>query len=139
MIIATFYRYEDKEHMMKLKKNLKQSTRYRDVYIENDVPAHQRKLKSNLRTIVNTLGREKLRLRGSRIIRANEHFDNENKEENRNTERHHYTEETRRSHYYRPIQNSHDIARKSDSHDYPFDRQDDRERRCDYGNYYRRR
>ena len=92
VIIATFYRYEDKEHMMKLKKNLKQSTRYRDVYIENDVPAHQRKLKSNLRTIVNTLGREKLRLRGSRIIRANEHFDNENKEENRNTERHHYTE-----------------------------------------------
>lgn len=123
---------------MRLKKNLKYSARYRDVYIENDVPTHQRKLKSNLRTIVNTLGREKLRLRGSRIIRADEHFEYESREENRNTERHHQTEETR-SHYNRPNQNSHDRPREFNSHDYSFDQKDDRERRRDHRNYYRRR
>ena len=138
VIIATFYRYEDKEHVMRLKKNLKYSTRYRDVYIENDVPAHQRKLKSNLRTIVNTLGREKLRLRGFRIIRADEHFEYESREENRNIERHHHTEETR-SHYNRPNQNSQDRASEFNSRDHPFDQKDDRERRRDRRSYYRRR
>ena len=138
VIIATFYRYEDKEHVMRLKKNLKYSTRYRDVYIENGVPAHQRKLKSNLRTIVNTLGREKLRLRGSRIIRADEHFEYESREENRNTERYHHTEETR-SHYNRPNQNSQDRASEFNSRDYSFDQKDDRERRRDRRSYYRRR
>ena len=138
VIIATFYRYEDKEHVMRLKKNLKYSTRYRDVYIENDVPAHQRKLKSNLRTIVNTLGREKLRLRGSRIIRADEHFEYESREENRNIERHHHTEEIR-SHYNRPKQNSQGRASEFNSRDCPFDQKDDRERRRDRRSYYRRR
>ena len=73
IIIATFYTNEDKEQVIKAKKNLKNSARYHDVYIENDVPAHQHKLKNNLRTIVNTIGREKLRLQGSRIVKSDEH------------------------------------------------------------------
>ena len=77
---------------------------------------------------MNTLGREKLRLRGSRIIRADEHFEYESREENINTERYHHTEETR-SHYNRPNQNSQDRASEFNSRDYSFDQKDDRERR----------
>ena len=40
------------------------------LHTENDVSAHQRKLKNNIRTIVNTLGGEKLKLHGSRVIKA---------------------------------------------------------------------
>ena len=57
--LTTFHCNEDKQNVLDAKKNLKRSTRYHDVYIENDVPAHQHKLKNKLRTIVNTLGREK--------------------------------------------------------------------------------
>ena len=77
VVIATSFTSDGKERVMKAKKNLKDGTRYRDVYIENDVPVHQRKMKNNLCTIVNTLGREKLKLLGSRIIRADENSDSE--------------------------------------------------------------
>ena len=60
VVLVSFYTYDDKEKVMKKKKDLRGSSRYQNVYIENDVPEHQRKLKNNLRTMVKTLGGEKL-------------------------------------------------------------------------------
>ena len=111
VILGTFRSYEDKEQVLKAKKHLKDSTRYHDVYIENDVPAHQRQLKNNLCTIVNTLGKERLKLRGSRIIRAEENTGSDNcrndsenghQERNRNTDNNHYPYESRRPSSSRP-------------------------------------
>ena len=73
VVLVSFYTYDDKEKVMKKKKDLRGSSRYQNVYIENDVPQHQRKLKNNLRTIVKTLGGEKLRFNGSRVIRSEQY------------------------------------------------------------------
>ena len=51
---------------MKYKSELKKSNDYRDIYIENDTPTYERKLRSNLQTISYTLGKGKLQMRGSR-------------------------------------------------------------------------
>ena len=73
--------------MMDAKKNLKRSTRYHDVYIENDVPAHQLKLKNNLLTIVNTRPR-KMKLHEPRVIKADENTDvYQEKQERRSVDR----------------------------------------------------
>ena len=148
VVLATFYCNEDKEKVMKAKKNLRSSTRYRDVYIENDLPAHQRKLKNNLRTIVNTLGRETLKLRGSRVIRADENTDanqyrndheNESRERNRTTHNYHESYDTRRTGSSRPYHNSYDDGR-DDQYYYSRGRQDRRDRSPrDQGNGYRQR
>ena len=53
---------------MSIKRELKNSSRYKNVFVENDIPPGQRKLNSNLRTIVNTIGRDRLHFRGSRIL-----------------------------------------------------------------------
>ena len=155
VVIATFFTSDDKEKVMKAKRNLKDGTRYRDVYIENDVPVHQRKMKNNLRTIVNTLGREKLKLRGSRIIRADENFDpeqhrnyleNESRERTRprySTQEHQAPYETGRqwsNGLHRDRHNTTRNTRYSDQQYHPRDRQDDRDRRSQYkGDGQRRR
>lgn len=58
---------EDKQIIMRSKSKLKDNRRYENVYIEHDLPKQQRVFNSNMRTIVNTLGRDKLQIRGSRI------------------------------------------------------------------------
>ena len=46
---------------------------YKNVYIEHDVPAAQRAINSNFRTLLNALGESNLQLKGSRIsFRQNE-------------------------------------------------------------------
>lgn len=150
VILATFYSYDDKEKVMKEKMNLKNSSRYRDVYIENDIPVHQRKLKNNLRTIVKTLGGEKLKFTGSRVVRAednqvngqyrNSHEDefvNRRNVEHRrdsfeaprhDTHRQSFTSHSRESHY-----------RDNDRYYTPQYRRDNRERGSrGQGNDYRR-
>ena len=52
---------------MKYKNKLKDSSRYNKVYIENDIPAAQRAINSNFRTLLNVLGENNLQLKGSRI------------------------------------------------------------------------
>ena len=70
IIIATCKTDQDKESIMSVKRELKNSSRYQKVFVENDLPPGQRKLNSNLRTIVNTIGRDKLLFKGSRILPA---------------------------------------------------------------------
>ena len=147
VVIATFFTSDDKEKVIKVKRNLKDGTRYRDVYLENDVPVHQRKMKNNLRTIVNTLGREKLKLRGSRIIRADENTDpeqnrnyleNESRERTRprySTQEHQAPYETGRQRSNGLHRDQHDTTRNTSYSDQQYhsrDRQDDRDRRSQY-------
>ncbi len=54
---------------MKNKAKPKDSANYRNVYIEPDRSREERQNLSNLRTIMNTVGRDKLELSGSRLIR----------------------------------------------------------------------
>ena len=70
IIIATCKNDQDKESIMSVKRELKNSSRYQKVFVENDLPPGQRKLNSNLRIIVNTIGRDKLLFKGSRILPA---------------------------------------------------------------------
>ena len=67
LIIATMKSNEEKETVMKHKRHLKNSSRYEHVYIENDIPASQRAVNSNFRTLINALGRDKFQLKEPRI------------------------------------------------------------------------
>ena len=58
---------ESKQRVMQHKKNLKDSSRYNKTFIEHDIPAAQRAINANFRTVLNVIGERNLQLRGSRI------------------------------------------------------------------------
>ena len=68
IVIATLRSKDEKEQIMRAKKDLRNSNRYKDVYIEHDIPSYHRRIRNNLHTIVNTLGQEKLEMKGSRVF-----------------------------------------------------------------------
>ena len=70
IVIATCKTLKDKESVMNSKKELKRSRKYENAFIEHDIPLQQRKLNSNLRAIVNTIGQDKLYFRGSHVLRS---------------------------------------------------------------------
>ena len=70
IVIATCKTLKDKESVMNSKKELKRSRKYENAFIEYDIPLQQRKLNSNLRAIVNTIGHDKLYFRGSHVLRS---------------------------------------------------------------------
>lgn len=70
IIIATLRTKKEKEQLMKVKKDLRNSSRYKDVYIDHDIPSYHRKLRNNLHTIVTTLGQEKLQIKGSYVYKS---------------------------------------------------------------------
>lgn len=55
---------------MKAKKDLRNSSRYKDIYIDHDIPSYHRKIRNNLHTIVTTLGQEKLQIKGSYVYKS---------------------------------------------------------------------
>ena len=68
VIVATFKFLKNKEDIMKRKSDLKRSRRYARVYIKHFIQPEQRRLNNNLRTTVNTIGNDRLRLKGSRML-----------------------------------------------------------------------
>ena len=70
IVIANIRTEEEKEQIMRAKKDLKNSSRYKDVYIEQDIPSYHRTIRNNLHTIVTTLGQEKIEIRGSRVYKS---------------------------------------------------------------------
>ena len=68
IVIATLRSSEDTAKVLSAKKALRHSSRYKHIYIEPDMPGYHRKITSNLHTIVNTLGKEKLHIKGSRVF-----------------------------------------------------------------------
>ena len=67
IVIATLRSIEDKAQVLSATNALRHSSRYKHIYIEPDIPGYHRKFTSNLHTIVNTLGKEKLHIKGSRV------------------------------------------------------------------------
>ena len=82
---------KDKESIMQRKRDLKRSRRYENLYIEHHTLPDQRRLNNNLRTIVNTIGSDRLWLKGSRELQA---------ENNRDNARPGSYEQSSRSYYY---------------------------------------
>ncbi|XP_071147441.1 uncharacterized protein PF3D7_1120000-like [Mytilus edulis] len=78
LVIVKFQNAQDKREVMEVKKTLREARNYRDVFIENDLPKAERMLNANLRHIVNTIGKDKLEIRGSRI--QTKRNDNESRE-----------------------------------------------------------
>ena len=70
IVVAVFKSMKDKENIMKRKIDLKMSRHYEKVYVEHNLPPKQRRLNNNLRAIVNTIGSDRLRLKGSRILQT---------------------------------------------------------------------
>ena len=70
IVIATLRTKEEKKQIMRAKNGLKNSSRYKNVYIEHDIPSYHRKIRNNLHRIVTTLGQEKLEIRGSRVYKS---------------------------------------------------------------------
>ena len=68
---------ESKQSVMKNKHRLKDSSRYRHAFIEHDIPATQRRINANFRTLLHALGDNNLHLRGSRISSRQERQDNQ--------------------------------------------------------------
>ena len=67
VVVAKFRTKEEKYTVMKSKRKLKDSRRYEKVFIEHDLPRHQRVMNANIRTIVKTLGKENLEIAGARV------------------------------------------------------------------------
>ena len=71
VIIATFKSKEDKEKVMKGKSGLGRSRQYKTVYIDHDKSPEQRRNEANLRLLVNTVAKDSLHIKGSRIVKKN--------------------------------------------------------------------
>ena len=67
IVIATLHSVEERARVLNAKKALRHSNRFRNVYVEPDIPGYHRKINSNLHTIVGALGKEKLHFKGSRV------------------------------------------------------------------------
>jgi len=68
IIIATCASTEEKNEIMKKKRLLRNSRNFKDVFVvPYNTPSEQREIQ-NLRTIVNTIGGNRLRLQGNRIV-----------------------------------------------------------------------
>ena len=72
IIIAVCKTESDKQRIMKRKSDLRKAGRYEKVYIEHNIPLEQRRLNYNFRTIVNTIGNDRLRLKGSRLLQTDD-------------------------------------------------------------------
>ena len=91
IIIATLRTKKEKEQLMKVKKDLRNSSRYKDAYIDHDIPSYHRKIRNNLHTIVTTLGQEKLQIKGSYVYKSEQNrtaAGNERYNSNRDHDRH---------------------------------------------------
>ena len=67
VIVAECHSSDDMWTILKAKTTLKDSRNFREVFIEKDIPAEQRTMEANIRTIVNAIGRNQLEMRGARV------------------------------------------------------------------------
>lgn len=69
VVIATLESKGNKEKVMNAKATLKGSRQYSTVYVDHDKSAQQRRYEANMRLLVNTVAKESLDVRGSRLVR----------------------------------------------------------------------
>ena len=68
IVVAVCKSLNDKNSIMQKKRELRKSRRYENAYIEHHMAPEQRRLNNNLRAIVNTIGSDRLFLKGSRVL-----------------------------------------------------------------------
>lgn len=76
VIVAKCTSGQHKQLIMKNKSALKNKDQYKDIHIDSHKSYDQRKLESNLRTIVNAIGTDKLSMRGNNIRSTQHHNGN---------------------------------------------------------------
>ena len=69
IVIAKCMSLEDKKKIMSNKRKLKDSDNYKYVIIDNDKPLSTPIMESNLRAITTAVGRDKLILKGGRLVK----------------------------------------------------------------------
>ena len=81
VVIAQLKCENDKKKIMKEKKNLKNSTQYKKVYVHNDQKREERLMASNLRLLLNAYkrGDKNISLRGDRIISGRDQDSGDNR------------------------------------------------------------
>ena len=77
IVVVTCENLEDKEVIMKGKVSLRKSRQYKEVFVDHDKSREQRLLESNLRLLVESIGKDKLSVKGSRLCRPNNDENNE--------------------------------------------------------------
>lgn len=84
VVIATCESLDAKKEIMKNKSKLKDIRQYERVFIEHDRPRAERNQISNLRRLVNVVGRDRLRVQGSRVVFTEQDEDRSRGERNHN-------------------------------------------------------
>jgi succinyl-CoA synthetase beta subunit len=72
VVVVTFSSKEDKKAVMDAKKSLVNSEQYSRVYINHDRDYKDRIQEANLRTIISTFGKDKLSMKGNRVVKKGE-------------------------------------------------------------------
>ena len=70
IVLAKLKNKEDKELVMKEKKKLAQSTNHKIVSIDHERSAEERRIQANMRVLSKVIGKDKLVLKGGRLIEA---------------------------------------------------------------------
>ena len=85
IVIAKFKSKYEKSTVMKNKNKLKDHRRFSNVFLEHDLPRHQRVVNANNRTIVKTLGKKELEIDAARVKVRDSCSDRAQKEQHRHT------------------------------------------------------
>ncbi len=68
-VVVTTLKYKDAMKLvMKSKSRLKNNEQYKKVYMNMDKPFLERKMENSLRTLINTVAKDKLLLKGGRVV-----------------------------------------------------------------------
>ena len=84
VVIVSCNNPDDRNKVLKVKSRLKDSKRYKRVFIDADKSRQQRQYEANLRMLVNTMAKDSLMVRGSRVIQKPEQ--NRGQQDNNNPE-----------------------------------------------------
>ena len=68
VVVATLKDNEVKNKVMKCKSKLKDKDQFKKIYIEIDRPVRERQMENSMRTIINTVAKDKLQMRGGKVI-----------------------------------------------------------------------
>lgn len=94
VVIAVCKSLEEKLQILKVKRALKDSRSFKDVFIENYIPVQQRLLNANLKVIVDSVGKGNLQVRGNRIIDVSKQSGHSSRERNNNKDAKHERTQT---------------------------------------------
>ncbi len=72
VIVATMKSMEEVRKIMKKKSQFKDKEQFQKVYTDYDIPAHECKAENYMRTLVKTLAKDKLRVKGGKVCQKDD-------------------------------------------------------------------